>query len=173
LIAYRPSGAGQRQMVWFDRSGRRIGRIGESDTDALQGPRLSPDGHRAAVNRTVQGNTDIWLLDATRTTRATFDPSPDTFPLWSPDGSRIVFDSVRGGTRNLYVAPSGCPGSEEQPVAPGRQNIATDWSRDGRFLLYSQSVDLQSWDIWVLPMEGERMPRVCQRTPPACRRGKR
>jgi Tol biopolymer transport system component len=48
-----------------------------------------------AVQRTVQGNTDIWLLDATRSTRFTFDPSLDRFAVWSPDSSRIVFDSNR------------------------------------------------------------------------------
>jgi TolB protein len=50
----------------------------------------------------MQGNPDIWLLDAARTTRFTFDGSSDRYPTWSPDGSRIVFSSNRKGAFDLY-----------------------------------------------------------------------
>ena len=113
LVAYRSGGAGQRQLVWFDRSGKTLGTMGAPDANNLSSPILSPDGRRVAVSRTVQGNTDIWLLDATRSTRFTFDPSLDRFPIWSPDGSRIVFDSNRKGHRDLYVKSSNGAGSEE------------------------------------------------------------
>ena len=58
-------------------------------------------------------NSDVWLLDATRTTRFTFDASLDRFPVWSPDGNRIVFDSNRKGHRDLYLKPSNGSGNEE------------------------------------------------------------
>ena len=86
-------------------------------------PRLSPDGRRVAVYRTVQGNTDIWLLDADRTTRFTFDASLDRFPIWSPDGSRIVFDSNRKGHRDLYQKPSSGAGSEELLVESAQDKV--------------------------------------------------
>jgi Tol biopolymer transport system component len=64
---------------------------------------LSPDGKRVAVQRSVNGNTDVWLIDAARgvPTRFTFDATIDSYPLWSPDGSRIVFSSARKGIYNL------------------------------------------------------------------------
>ena len=60
---------------------------------------LSPDGKRVAVFRAVNGNRDIWLTDAARgvPTRFTFDAAYDSWPVWSPDGSRVVFQSNRKG----------------------------------------------------------------------------
>ncbi len=155
LIAYRSGGAGQRQLIWFDRTGKTLGTLGASDANSLLAPTLSPDGRRAAVFRVVEGNTDIWLLDATRETRFTFDPSLNRFPIWSPDGSRIVFDSNRKGHRDLYLKASNGAGSEELLVESAQDKGVDDWSRDGRFLMY-HSADLQSsYDLWVLPMEGD------------------
>jgi Tol biopolymer transport system component len=116
------------------------------------------------VFRTVQGNADIWLLDATRTTRFTFDPSLDRFPIWSPDGSRIVFDSNRKGRRDLYVKPSNGAGNEEPLLETAQDTAPDDWSRDGRFLLYHSSDPQTSWDLWVLPMQGDRKPFVFLKT---------
>ena len=125
LVAYRSGGANRRQLTWFDRAGKALGTVGAPDENDLTAPRLSPDGRRVAVYRTVQGNTDIWLLDADRTTRFTFDPSLDRFPIWSPDGSRIVFDSNRKGHRDLYQKPSSGAGSEELLVESPQDKTAT------------------------------------------------
>ena len=74
LVAYRTGGGSQRQLTWMDRSGTVRGTIGDPD-GSLSNPRVSPDGRRVAVQRTVQGNEDIWLLDGARTSRFTFDPA--------------------------------------------------------------------------------------------------
>jgi Tol biopolymer transport system component len=107
----------------------------------------------------VQRNTDIWLLDGVRTSRFTFDAAPDLFPLWSPDGSRIVFDTTRAGSRNLYVKPSDGAGREEMLLESPRDKVANDWSPDGKFLLYT-SFEPGSLDLWVLPLDGDRRPWV-------------
>jgi Tol biopolymer transport system component len=164
LVAYRSGGAGQRQLVWFDRSGKTLVTLGAPDANGLTTVNVSPDGRRVAVFRTVQGNTDIWLLDATRTTRFTFDASVDRFPVWSPDGSRIAFDSNRKGHRDLYLKSSNGAGSEELLLESAQDKVASDWSRDGRFLLYHSSDPETSWDLWVLPMEGDRKPFVFLKT---------
>ena len=95
-IAYRTPSAdsGQRQLVWVDRSGREIDKVVYPDTAAL-GPSLSRDGRRVAVFRFANGNMDIWSYETGRRAwdRITFDSGDDIFPLWSPDGSRIVFGS--------------------------------------------------------------------------------
>ena len=159
LVAYRSGSVGQHQLVWFDRTGKMLGAMGVPDS-SVSSPRLSPDGRRAAVFRTVQANMDIWLLDATRTTRFTFDSSRHLYPLWSPDGNRIVFDSNRKGRRDLYIKASNGAGSEELLLETEQDKTATDWSRDGRFLLYNSLDPQTSRDIWVLPMEGDRKPFV-------------
>ena len=122
--------------------------------------------------RAVQGNGDIWLLDGTRTSRFTFDAAVDQYPIWSPDGSRIVFDSNRKGHRDLYQKPSSNVGAEELLVESPQDKTASDWSADGRFLLY-QSFDPQDRepDLWVLPMGGDRKPWVFLKTSFAERNG--
>jgi eukaryotic-like serine/threonine-protein kinase len=165
LLAYRTATTNRRQLNWFDRTGKALGTLGAPDESNLWNPRVSPDGRRAAVNRTVQGNADVWLLDGTRSSRFTFDAALDRFPVWSPDGSRIVFDSTRtGATRNLYVKASGGAGNEDLLVESPQSKVAGDWSADGRFLLY-MSIDPQTdADMWVVPLEGDRKPWVFLKT---------
>ena len=167
LIAYRTGSGGRRQLVWYDRSGKTLGVVGPPDDTALSAPRVSPDGRRVAVGRTGQGNQDIWLLDGARASRLTFDSAADRFPVWSPDGSRILFDSTRKGTRDLYVKSSSGAGDEGLVVESrqgGVDKSATDWSPDGRFVMY-RSVEAQTGrDIWVLPLATGK-PYVFMSTP--------
>ena len=164
LVAYREGGATRRQLAWFDRSGKALAALGAPDENNLNVPSLSPDGRRVAVYRTVQGNTDIWLLDGTRTSRFTFDAALDRNPIWSPDGSRIGFDSTLKGHRDLYQKPSGGAGAEELLVESPQDKTTTDWSADGRFILY-HSVDPQTArDLWAVPLEGDRKPWVFLKT---------
>ena len=158
LVAYR-TGTGERQLMWVDRSGTRQGTIGELD-DSMSEPRASPDGRRVVVVRTVEGNTDLWLLDGVRTIRFTFDPAADIRPVWSPDNTRIVFCSQS----DLYQKGASGAGVEEKIVGSDQQKIPSSWSADGRFLLY-ESIDPQTnADIWVVPMVGDHTPSVFLKT---------
>jgi len=169
-IVYRtPLGGGdQRQFVWIDRSGKEVNKVVYPDTAGI-GPSLSPDGRRIAVFSYKDGNMDIWLFEVQRHAwnRFTFDSGNDIFPIWSPDGRRIVFSSNRiGGLMHLYQKLlSGPPGSEKLLLPSPRIEFASDWSSDGRFLLYD-STDPKSgnWDIWALPLEGEPKPFEVVRT---------
>jgi Tol biopolymer transport system component len=164
-LAYRAGGTPRRQLTWFDRSGKELGTWGAPDDSNLSSPRLSPDGRRVAVWRTVQGNVDIWLMDGARMSRVTFDAAFDRFHTWSPDGSRIAFGSNRKGPNDLYYTSSSGAGAEQLLVESPQTKVVTDWSADGRFLLY-YSVDPQTaGDFWVLPTEGERKPWVFLKTP--------
>ncbi|MSO45442.1 MAG: serine/threonine-protein kinase [Acidobacteria bacterium] len=165
LVAYRTGAGTRRQLTWVDRTGKALGTLGAPDENGLLNPSVSPDGHRAVVTRRVQGNADLWLLDGTRTSRFTFDAAPDRNPIWSPDGSRIVFDSPRKGPRDLYQGSASRAGAEALLLASQQNKVATDWSADGRFLIYL-SVDPQTnFDLWVVPMEGDRTPWVFLKTP--------
>ena len=158
LIAYRSAGGGiRRQLTWFDRSGKVLGTLGAPDENNLYDPALSPDGRRVAAERTIQGNTDIWIIDGVRTTRFTFNEGLDTSSVWSPDGSRIAFQSNRkgGASGDLYVKPSNGAASEELIFETARNSALSDWSRDGRFL-----IGMINFDLWVWPLDGDRKPRV-------------
>jgi Tol biopolymer transport system component len=169
LVAYRTGGTDRRQLTWFDRSGKPLGVVGAPDENDLLAPRLSPDGRRVAAHRTIQGNVDIWLLDADRTMRFTFDAAADKFPVWSPDGGGIVFDSDRRGTRDLYVTPSSSPGSEKLLLESVLN--AHDWSLDGRFISYVRIDPQTAGDLWLLPLQGDRKPFVFLQTAFDERRG--
>src|SRR5262249_20206230 len=102
-VAYRTGSLRRaRQLAWLDRSGKSVGYIGVPDVANLNEVELSPDEKRVAVARTVNSNTDVWVIDAARgvPTRFTFDPEPDLRPVWSPDGSRVVFQAARNGRSN-------------------------------------------------------------------------
>ena len=66
VLAHRAGAGAKRQLVWVDRTGKTLGTIGPPDENAAQTPELAPDGQRVAINRTVQGNVDVWLIDMSR-----------------------------------------------------------------------------------------------------------
>jgi Tol biopolymer transport system component len=167
-IAYRGrTSRGRRQFVWLDRSGRELGRVGEADANIRDGdPALSPDGTQLAVNRLVDGDIDIWLLELTRgvLSRFTSEPSANTAPRWSPDGKAVVFGSNRTGIFDLYT--KGLADREDRLLLSTAQNKSvTDWSSDGRFILFRSVDPVTSHDLWALPLEGSRTPFPVARTP--------
>ncbi len=155
------------RLAWFDRTGKALGTAGEPGVYNTLA--LSPDGARLAGDHTERGpegqNTDIWLYDfsAGTPTRFTFNPGTDWMPAWSPDGKEIAWSSSRDDGSNLYKKPSNGADKDELLLKSTERKAANDWSRDGRFLLYS-SLGKGS-DLWVLPMTGEdRKPRIYLQT---------
>ncbi len=158
ILAYRNGASALNQMAWFDRSGKPLGTAGPRGR--FFNPELSPDAKQVAFQQQdlQTGNIDVWVLDLARgePRRLTFDPAPDIIPRWSPDGKQIIFQSNRDGPFNIYQKLSGGAGSEARlfpsPVTVSPQ----DWSADGRFLLCAVSDAKGNWQLWVLPMSGER-----------------
>jgi Tol biopolymer transport system component/predicted Ser/Thr protein kinase len=148
-LVYRGGAGSQQMLTWFDENGRPAGTLGE--TGMYRRPAISPDGVHIAVVRLAAGSTDIWIVDTARntTTRFTFDPAGDDFPVWSPDGGNIVFSSDRGGEPKLYIKPA--DGSSEERLLTDMTGVPTSWSSDGRFLLFTTSAPKTGFDIWALP----------------------
>ena len=140
----------------MDRSGTVVRALGPPDENQLVYPEPSPDGQRVAVQRTVQGNMDIWQVDAARgiTSRFTFDTSVDSTAVWSPDGSRLVFRSNRNGVYDLFEKPAAGAGDEQRLFASPDDKIPSDWSTDGHVLLYVNFVK-NVRDLWALPIESQ------------------
>jgi eukaryotic-like serine/threonine-protein kinase len=162
ILAYR-SGVRQpgSKLLIFDREGKPIGSAGELDN--YMGVRLSPDGQRVAADilDSQSRQYDIWLFELARgiKTRFTFDPASDRFPVWSPDGNRLVFHNSRKGVFDLYQKTASGAGSEELLFESKENKQPFDWSRDGRFITYITYGDPKTRaDIWVLPRFGDRKP---------------
>jgi Tol biopolymer transport system component len=165
-IVYRSASGAGRQFTWYDRSGAIVGTAGELSTVGGLSPALSPDGRQVAFARSVNGNQDIWLLtvESGDLTRFTFDAAIEFVPLWSPDGSRIVFSSNRSGVFDLYEKPASGAGEEQRLLATDLNKFAVDWSADGESLLYVANHPTMSYDIWALPLGREREPIAIVRT---------
>jgi Tol biopolymer transport system component len=142
--------------------------VGDPDNAGSTNPSLSPDGRYLARNRTVNGNNDVWLLELSRgvQSRFTFDPGADIFPVWSPDGARIAYASDRMGVGDIYEKPVAEGEKGEPPLlATAQSKYPTDWSSDGRFLLYRTS-DLETGqDLWALALGGDGTPLPVVRNP--------
>jgi Tol biopolymer transport system component len=106
------------------------------------------------------GNWDLWLYDAAGrgSSSFTFDSADDIAPVWSPDGSRIVWCSTREGTSDLYWKAASGAGQDEVLFKSSSWKTPTDWSLDGRFIIYQEIDPKTKRDVWVLPMSGDRKP---------------
>lgn len=167
-IAYRTGVIGTlRQFIWFDRSGRELARVGTPEVRGPGYPSISPDGRRLAIQQSISGNTDIRLVDLERgvSTRFTSAAGPDIAPAWSPRGDRVAYSSLDDGVFELFEQP--LDGERALILRTGTPKQITDWSRDGRHILYrtvttGPDVDM---DLWVMPLEGDRTPVPLVRTP--------
>ena len=110
---------------------------------------------------------DLWTHEFARgtSTRLTFGPAADWLATWSPDGARIIFSSEGSGVFDLYRKGSNGAGNQEALLQSSQSKFAQDWSRDGRFLLYSIGGALTSGlDLAVLNLEGEPQPQAYLKT---------
>ena len=159
VLAFRTGGGDLNQPVWFDRGGKKIGALGAPGLYFTVW--LSPDERRAAVDLvdTQTGTNDVWLFDARGIpSRFTTHPAGDSNPLWSPDGSRVVFSSNREGPSNLYQKIESGVGNEDLLLKSTDTKIADDWSSDGQFIAYQTFNSKTKWDLLMVPMSGDRQP---------------
>jgi Tol biopolymer transport system component len=168
VLVYRTGAGLDYQLTWLDRQGRVLAKAAEPGR--YNSLALSPDESRVAVSRANPENTpnwDIWLLDLERnmSTRLTYKNARARFPVWSADGSGVIFDSIRDGVVNLYLKSASGTGDKEFLLeSTNGQKSATSSSRDGRFLLYTVENPETKSDLWVLPLQRDRKPTPFLRT---------
>jgi Tol biopolymer transport system component len=154
------------QLVWFDRSGKRLGALGAiGDYGNLE---LSPDGKQvgvAVLDPTV-GTRDVWVYEVATgaKTQFTSGPADENWLIWSPDGRRAVFNSSRNGGLDLFEARSASHDPQTTLLVDRDAKWPVSWSPDGRFILYVTSSQATANDVWVLPLSGDRTPFPFART---------
>src|SRR5262245_53676091 len=158
-----PAHAQNLQMTWVDRSGKTIETVGPGGR--YRGPDVAPDGKRFVVHRhdemdqSRNGGGDIWLFESGSGPgkRLAGDGSgkvENVMPIWSPDGTRVVFGSTRNGKGGLYIKRADGTGGEELLIESETTKVPMSWSPDGRYIVYWVPGNIQ----WVLPLTGDRKP---------------
>ena len=168
VLAYVVDLPQKTNLVELDQTGHQVGAIDipKSRYDYLS---LARDRRRAALVRWVSPiETDLWVVDLALggASRLTGSEVLTQTVAWSPDGERIAYSSARAGPRDIYlksVAGSGSDETVHQSAVLAKDPFS--WSPDGRFLVYQEIRPETKWDVWVLPMAGDRKPVPYLRTP--------
>jgi len=153
-LTYRLGGGNRTQFAWLDRSGRELSKLGPPG-DYL-GPALSRDETRLTfMRRDDQPAGDIWTLDLAGQTpsRFTFGPETEAYPVWTPDGSTIIYSSSREG----IIARGFAGSAAKQLLAPPKNSllVPSQVTPDGKSLLFFGDLGTSSgFDIFLLPMTG-------------------
>ena len=156
------AGFSDRTLVWVDRAAREEPLA--APPRAYMQPRLSPDGTRIAVYIQDQ-EQDTWMWDLRRATltRLTFAPGADWFPLWTPDGKRIVFSSSGEGM-GLFWMPADGTGKPER-LTNGDLQLATGLSPDGTHVVFYQITQPARSDLLTMSLEGDHRVQPLLQTP--------
>ncbi len=173
VLAYSSRLLPVSELAWVDRTGRRLQTIAPA-ADYVDF-RLSPDGTALALSRTSQQTQapDIWVLDLVRGTeaRVTSATLTETSPIWSPGGDQIIFRANNAGANIEFFRTLPRSGANVDSVWSREQQLqahgaalsnvlSSDWTRDGRYVVYHVTNEDSGFDVWALPLEGDRTPIV-------------
>jgi Tol biopolymer transport system component/predicted Ser/Thr protein kinase len=168
-IAYAGTIAQNGRLTWLDRGGNALGSAAPEGeyTDF----RLSPNEKSLAASLVdpKAGTVDVWMTDLARgsNTRLTRGGLINNSPIWSPDGAQLVFRTNRNGFITFYQKSAAGGGNEQSVLAVETERAAqiasnnlmdTDWSPDGRQILFSVPAVASGNDLWLLPLTGDKKP---------------
>jgi len=143
-------------IQWMDRAGKTTPL--RATASNWSNPQFSPDGTRLAVDVIDKNQADVWVYEWARDTltRLTFDPAADGKPVWTPDGRRIVFTSTRNNAPpNLYWQRADGTGDVQRLTDSKNVQFAASWHPSGKFLAFQEQSPQTSFDLMILPMEGD------------------
>ena len=167
----------RRSLVWVDREGD-VQPLTAMQR-AFMNPALSPDGGRLVVS--IEGaNQDLWVYEISRgtLTRLTADLAEDFNPVWTPDGERVTFSSMRSNIPSLYSRRADGSGGVK-PLLLRREHyrflqkveedayahLAPSMSPDGQALVFVEDMlGASGLDLWLLPLGAAREARALLRT---------
>jgi Tol biopolymer transport system component len=162
-LIYQSAGNPHTQLVWVDRSGKQFSTVGTPGY--FRWLTLSPNGTQVVLERFEPQKVghDIWSFDLLRETfdRLTSDSNANIYPHWSPDGKHIAFNSNREGF--VAIWQKGVNGSDDKEELvfkeAARPIFLHDWSGDGKYIIYMKAGEKTGYDLWLLPLSGDRQPK--------------
>jgi eukaryotic-like serine/threonine-protein kinase len=162
-VVYR-SGSGQiaAQLVWYDRSGRAVGTVG--DNDLYDSVAISPDGSRIVSNVFHTSKGAVMIMDARGSRTLTTCSGPCPFPVWSHDGREIYFTSSPKGPYDIYVKAADGSGDERPVVTFEGQQFGAAFlsaSPDGKYLAFaSPGKEGAIMHIYTVALAGDHKPQL-------------
>ncbi len=155
------------RLAFFDATGKEVGTVGQP-SDQLD-PRIAPDGHAILFSQAASsGNSDIWAYDLRRNiaSRVTFSAANEFGPAWSPDSKSFVYTSFDHRPGDLFVKRVDGGGNGDLLFADKRRKVASEWTRDGKYLIFHALTPGQSWDIEAYSFADRKViPLVQTKTP--------
>ncbi len=165
-VAYATLQVTNQRMTWTDFTGREIAPIPLAPGPYSFGS-LAPDDRRVALQRVESADaSDIWIADLERgvATRFTDVPGANEAPNWSPDGARIAYVWSNNSPQVVKIKPlvgdTVASFLESDPLFKRLHG----WTHDGNSIIYSRLDPATQWDLWVLPLDGDRKPRPYLKT---------
>ena len=158
-LSLAPAALGQPRysnLTWVDRTGKVIDTVGAPAE--YRGLDVSPDGRRVAAHTHSGAGGDVWLFErsgeGTRLVAEATGVQDNAHPIFSPDGTKVVYTSLRDGVWGLYIRAADGSGAEDRVHNSGRTIVPMSWSPDGRFIVFWENTGFE----WVLPLTGDRTP---------------
>jgi Tol biopolymer transport system component len=166
ILVYATGGSFEGQAVWHDRSGKSLEVLGNKGQN-LSHLRISPDGEKV-VTEGGEVTTSIWVYDLKRKVNTRFtlesEASIDA-ALWSPDGRWLAYHGQQAGRNNIYrKAATGFGEAELLLEGADVKQVPSDWSPDGKSLLFSTGDLVGKGEVWLLPLTGDRKPVAVAQT---------
>jgi eukaryotic-like serine/threonine-protein kinase len=161
LIYRTGEAATEAGLVWYDRTGKQLGVLGENDR--YSDVSISPDGSRAVATTAGTSGNNILILDARGTRTLMSTSSTVMSPSWSPDGRQIYFASNANSGFDVYVKDVDASTAERPLGFEKGQNIAMfpTTSRDGRYIAYiSEDVATKRFHIHTVALTGDHTPKI-------------
>jgi hypothetical protein len=149
------------QPTWFSREGKELAKLGPP------GPflwlRLSPDGTQLAAERiNPNGEDAVWILDAVRGNGARLTKEIGAWSgIWAPDGRRVAYAAAPKGPPSLHLQELDAAGPGTQIGQVPIAGFPSDWSRDGRSILFTRNAS----DLWGVASASDAEPTPYLVTP--------
>ena len=170
-IAYAGVVSQNGRLTWVDRDGNPAGAATGIPEGDYVDFRLSPDDKTLAASLadSKTGGVTIWLTDLAsgRTQLFASGGAVTASAVWSPDGSRLAYRSNRNGVVEFFLK-SAAGGGSDQPLflveayrtaqVRSFNIVPTDWSPDGRYIVFYVPDPVSGNDLWRLPIAGDRKP---------------
>ncbi len=141
-IPWRPDGTNVQRLTQNE--------FGES------GSIWSPDGDKIAFTSDIDGDDDIYIMnaDGSDVKQITDNPQSDWYPIWSPDGEKLLFTYDKW---SLYMVNA--DGSDQRILVDKHDSGNADWSPDGRKIAYAAEIS-DNGDIYILTLKKHRVKRI-------------